>query len=143
VKQYTRPGGVHNVSGYSLCVNKYTADDILHFYALAWYFKSNVLVQGARILTANTTDDVAIGSITTVPQYGVNGGQTGTFMVRIPDYSPSLFTLDEVAEITEKMTGKNVYELEFVLGGDVGLVHPVRVAIDDKTLPMTAGVSGS
>lgn len=142
VKTYSRPGGSHELNGYSFCVDKYTADDNLHFTDLAWNFKSNVAVTGARMITANTTDHVNIGSIAVETQQGVNAGQGGTIFVRVPDYSATLLTLEELAEITLTMTGKQVYPIEFELNGDIGLVAPVRFTVDDMTLPTTSTVTG-
>lgn len=142
VKSYARPGGAHPANGYSLCVNKYTADDTLHFTDLSWNFKNNVAVTGGRMIAANTTDKVNIGSIAVETQQGVNAGQGGTINVRIPDYSATLLTLEELAEITLTLTGKQVYAIEFELNGDIGLVAPVRFTVDDMTLPVDATVTG-
>jgi hypothetical protein len=142
VKTYDRPGGSHNANGYSMCVNKYTADDVLHFYALAWYFKSNVSVTGGRMTVANTTDKINVGSIQVPTQLGVNAGQSGNILVRVPDYSSSLLTLEELAEVTDLITGKQVYDIDFELNQDIALLHPVRFTVDDMTLPTEASAEG-
>lgn len=142
VKTYVRPSSAHNPNGYSMCVNKYTADDTLHFYAMAWYFLSNVLLTGGRMVTSNTTDKVSVGSIQVETQNGVNAGQSGTIYVRVPDYSSSLLTLEQLAEVTDLLTGKQVYYIEFELNQDMGLVHPVRFTVDDATLSTTASAEG-
>jgi hypothetical protein len=134
VKQYTRPGSQHAANGYSFCVNVYTADSLLHFYNLAYYFLNGVLVSGAKIITANESDRVMIGSMIVGNQIGVNANQVGTVYVRIPDYSTTAFTLEQLAEITDYLTGKQVYDVEFELSGDAAILHPVRISIDDATL---------
>lgn len=134
VKQYTRPGGQHAADGYSFCTNVYTADSLLHFYNLAYYFLNGVLVTGAKIITANTTDRVMIGSMLVGNQIGVNANQAGQVYVRVPDYSNVAYTLEQLAEIADHLTGKQVYDVEFELSGDAAILHPVRISIDDATL---------
>lgn len=134
VKQYTRPGGQHAANGYSFCTNVYTADSLLHFYDLAYYFLNGVLVQGAKIVTANEDDRVMIGSMIVGNQIGVNANQVGTVYVRIPEYSSTAYTLAQLAEITDFLTGKQVYDVEFELSGDAAILHPCRISIDDTTL---------
>jgi hypothetical protein len=142
VKSYTRPGGTHNANGYSMCVNVHTADDDLHFYNMAYNFKSNAQVNGGRIMAANVGDSVIISSLDLVNAIGYNMGKTGTVNVRIPDYSSSLLTLDEIAQVTEKLTGKQVYSIEFELNGDAALKHPARITIEDVGLPEEVMVEG-
>lgn len=134
VKQYTRPGSVHAADGYSFCTNVYTADSLLHAYDLSYYFLNGVLVSGAQVVTANKSDRVMIGSMIVGNQIGVNANQVGTVYVRIPDYSATAFTLAQLAEITDYLTGKQVYDVEFELSGDAAILHPVRISIDDATL---------
>jgi len=141
-KQYTRPGGSHSLNGYSLCVDAYTADNDLHFYDPAYNFKSNAMITGARIVTANLNDQVVISSLLPTQQIGFNMGKTGSINVRIPDYSASLLTLDQVAQVTAKLSGKRVYPIEFELNGDAALAHPVRITVEDTGLPIVTAVSG-
>jgi hypothetical protein len=143
VKSYARPGGSHASDGYSLCVNAWTADDDLHFYDPASSFKSNTEVLGARILAASEQDQVVIGSMSVLNEIGTQIGGLGSVGVRIPDYSSSLLTLEDLAQVTEKLTGKNVYEVEFVLTGDAVLKYPVRVTIEDQALPLETDVTPS
>lgn len=137
VKRYTRPGGIHAVYGYSFCANVRTADDYVHFYNLANFFQSNAMVTGARIVTSNLGDTVPVGSILVTTKEGYNAAQPGTVRVRVPDYGVGLYTLDQLAEIVYGLTGKHVYEVQFELNGDIAIEHPVRVTIDDVTLPAT------
>ena len=134
VKQYIRPGGVHAVNGYSFCTDVYTADSFLHFYNLAYYFLNGVLVSGAKVITANESDRVMIGSMIVANHIGYNANQTGAVYVRIPDYSNTAYTLQQLAEITAYLTGKQVYDVEFELSGDASILHPIRISIDDATL---------
>lgn len=134
VKAYTRPGGVHATNGYCFCSNLRSSEDKVHQYELSNFFKSNVLVTGGRIITANETDQVVISGIQVDEKEGVNAFQPGSVLVRVPDYSSNLLTLEQLAEVTEKLTGKQVYAIEFELNGDVGIKHPVRVSIEDQTL---------
>lgn len=143
VKSYTRPGGSHASDGYSLCVNIWTADDDLHFYDPASSFKSNAEITGARIVTASTQDSVVIGSMAVSQEVGTQIGNLGSVGVRIPDYSSALLSLTDLAQVTEKLTGKNVYEVEFSLSGDVVLRHPVRVTVEDQALPLENDVTAS
>jgi hypothetical protein len=134
VKQYVRPGSVHAADGYSFCTNVYTADSFLHFYNLAYYFLNGVLVSGAKIITANKSDRVMIGSMIVGNQIGVNANQNGQVYVRIPDLSSTAYTLEQLAEITTFLTSKQVYDVEFELSGDAAILHPIRISIDDVTL---------
>ena len=134
VKQYTRPGNLHAADGYSFCTDVYTADSFLHFYNLSYYFLNGVLVTGAKVITANTSDRVMIGSMLVGNQIGVNANQVGTVYVRIPDYSNTAYTLEQLAEITDYLTGKQVYDIEFELSGDAAIQHPIRISVDDATL---------
>ena len=143
VKQYTRPGSVHATNGYSFCVNVYTADSFLHFYNLSYYFLNGVLITGAKVIAANETDRVMIGSMIVGNQIGVNANQVGTVYVRIPDYSTTAFTLEQLAEITDYLTGKQVYDVEFELSGDAAILHPTRISIDDATLEEQETPEGS
>lgn len=142
VKSYVRPGSSHNADGYALCVNVHTADDDLHFYNMANNFKSNCQVNGGRIMAANVGDSVIISSLDLEEGIGLLQGKTGTVNVRIPDYSSSLLTLAEVAQVTDKLTGKQVYPIEFELNGDASLKHPVRITIEDVGLSEEASVGG-
>jgi len=141
-KQYTRPGGSHSSSGYSLCVNAYTADNDLHFYDPAYNFKSNAMITGGRIVVANLNDQVVISSLLPTQRIGFNMGKTGSINVMIPDYSSSLLTLDQIAQVTAKLSGKRVYPIEFELNGDAALAHPVRIVVEDTGLPLVLAVSG-
>jgi hypothetical protein len=142
VKSYVRPGSSHNADGYSLCVNVHTADDDLHFYNMANNFKSNAQVNGGRIMAAGVGDSVIISSLELEEGVGLLMGKTGSINVRIPDYSSSLLTLEEISQVTEKLTGKQVYPIEFELNGDASILHPVRISIEDIGLPEEASVEG-
>jgi hypothetical protein len=141
VKTYIRPGASHAVYGYSLCTNLYTADNSLHFYDLGSFFKSNTTVTGARIIASNLADTVPVGSLLINSRGGFVMERPGLVMVRVPDYSPALLTLDQLAQVVFGLTGKHAYEVQFELSGDVALIHPQRVSIDDVTLPATPSVT--
>lgn len=142
VKQYVRPGGSHNVNGYSFCVNKFTADDALLFYNMAYAFKSNALLTGARIMTANTADYVYPSSLAVADEPSLLAGQAGNIRVRFPDLGTTLYTLEQVAQLTQTLTGKQLYAVDFELNGDVVLDHPVRITIQDATLTEAPSANG-
>jgi hypothetical protein len=135
VKRYVRPSSAHNTWGYSFCTNVRTADDFLHFYNLANYFRSNAMVTGARIVTSNLQDTVPVGSILLETEDGFNASQPGTIRVRVPDYSAGLLTLAQLAEVVWGLTGKNTYEVQIEMSGDTSVLHPIRATVDDVTLP--------
>jgi len=134
VKTYTRPGAGHAGRGYSFCVNKFTADDALLFYNMAFGFKSNALLLGSKILCANATDLVILSSLAVKDEQGIQAGQPGLIRVRFPDLGATLYTLAQVAQLSQKLTGKQVYSMDFELSGDAVLSHPVRITIQDATL---------
>lgn len=134
IKQYVRPGGVHAASGYSLCINKFTADDSLLLYHTAFQFRNAVLLQGARVVCANTTDRVIPSSLVVQDEIGIQAGLAGLLRVRFTDLGATLYTLAQLAQVTQYLTGKQVYPVEFELSGDVVLGHPVRITIQDATL---------
>ncbi len=134
IKTYTRPGGTHATNGYSFCVNARTADDDLAFYNMAMQFKSGVVVDQARIVTANTGDYAYPSSLDVGYEEGVQAGQPGTIRVRFPDLGTTLYDLDEISQITEHLTARQLYQVDFELSGDIALVDPVRITIDDATL---------
>jgi hypothetical protein len=137
VKRYVRPSSTHNTWGYSFCTNVRTADDYLHFYNLANYFRSNAMVTGARIVTSNLQDTVPVGSILLTTEDGFNASQPGTIRVRVPDYSAGLLTLAQLAEVVWGLSGKNTYEVQIEMSGDTSVLHPIRATVDDVTLPVT------
>lgn len=134
VKEYVRPGSGHNPLGYSFCWNKFTADDSLAFYNMAFEFKSNALLQGARVITANASDYVYPGSLVAADNQGVNAAKPGVLRVRFPTMGTALYTLAQLAQITQHLTGAQLYAVDFELNGDVVLDHPVRITINDATL---------
>jgi hypothetical protein len=135
VKTYTRPGSTHNLTGYSFCVNAYSSDERAHFYNLANFMRSNTQVNGARIITTSPGDTVPVASIQVTPRVGYNADQLGNIRVRVPDYSASLLTLEELAQVVWGLTGKQIYEVQFELNGDTALIHPVRAIVEDISLP--------
>lgn len=141
VKSYTRPGGTHAPYGYSFCANLYTADNSVHFYDLASFFKANATVTGAYIVASNVGDTIPVSSLLVNTREGKVIERPGMVRVRIPDYSPSMLTLAQLAQVTWGLTGKHLYEVQFELSGDIALVHPHRVSIDDVTLPATPSVT--
>lgn len=142
VKSYTRPV-VHAPDGYSLCVDKYTSDSTLHFYNPAFNFKSNVQITGGRLIVANTTDYVQIGSMQVTTDVGYNAEQQGSVNVQIPDHSAAWLTLTELAAVTDKLTGAQVYPINFELNGDAAVKHPVRMTVEDATLTETPSAEAS
>jgi len=134
VKSYVRPGGTHCLFGYSLCINKFTADDSLLFYNMAFGFKSNALLTGGRIVTASSADYVYPSSMQFVENVGVNSSLPGNIRVRFPGLGTTLYTPAQLAQVTTKLLGRQIHEVEFELSGDVSLDHPVRINIDDATL---------
>lgn len=141
VKSYSRPGAGHSSYGYSFCVNKFTADDALLFYNMAFGFKSNALLLGSKIVCANTGDFVPLNSLVVADEQGIQSGQPGVLRVRFPDLGTTLYTMAQVAQLTGKLTGKQIYSVDFELSGDVVLSHPVRITIQDATLTNGTGVT--
>jgi len=135
VKSYVRPGATHAIQGYSLCVNSYPSDERIHFFNPANFMRSNATVTGARIVTTSTSDTVPVASILVTTRTGFNADQQGNVRVRVPDYSPSLLTLAELAQVVWSLSGKQVYEVQFELNGDTALIHPIRAIVEDISLP--------
>lgn len=143
VKEYTRPSSQHAVNGYSFCVNARTADDTLMHYNLAFNFMSSVVVTGARVVTANILDYIYPSSLQVGFAEGRQAGQPGNIRVRFPDIGTTLYDLDDLAQITQHLTGKQVYAVDFELNGDAALLHPARINIDDATLSVEATANGT
>jgi hypothetical protein len=134
LKTYTRPGGAHAALGYSFCWNKYTADDAAMFYNMAFEFKSNALLLGAKVVAANAIDYVFPASLVLNAAASLNSSKAGAIRVRFPDLGTTLYTPDELVQVTTKLTGKNLYAVDFELNGDMSLDHPARITIEDATL---------